>query len=105
MWFFCQIRTLLIVNQSSSIPSIQHKPSLIIGTVFTVQGKEKLDDSTKQTDFNAEGLNTDYSNELSDEADTFISKQRVYSRKFKKRRNLFIADSEESDDDTIKRTK
>uniref|UniRef100_A0A3Q7IIZ4 Replication factor A C-terminal domain-containing protein n=1 Tax=Solanum lycopersicum TaxID=4081 RepID=A0A3Q7IIZ4_SOLLC len=70
-----------------------------------VKGKEKLDDSTKQTDFNAEGSNTDYSNELSDEADTFISKQRVYSRKFKKRRNLFIADSEESDDDTIKRTK
>ena len=64
-----------------------------------------MDDSTEQTDFKAEGLNTDYSNELSDEADTFISKQRVYSRKFKKRRNLFIADSEESDDDTIKRTK
>uniref|UniRef100_K4D0J6 Replication protein A 70 kDa DNA-binding subunit B/D first OB fold domain-containing protein n=1 Tax=Solanum lycopersicum TaxID=4081 RepID=K4D0J6_SOLLC len=34
--------------------------------------------------------------------DTFISKQRVYSRKFKKRRNLFIADSEKSDGDTIK---
>ncbi|XP_069143289.1 replication protein A 70 kDa DNA-binding subunit D-like [Solanum lycopersicum] len=70
-----------------------------------VKGKEKLEDSTEQTDFNAEGLNTDYSKELSDEEDTFISKQRVYSTKFKKRRNLFIADSEESDDDTIKRTK
>ena len=39
VWIFCQIRTLLIVNQSSSIPSIQLKPSLIIGMVFTVQGK------------------------------------------------------------------
>ena len=73
--------------------------------VFTVQGKEKLEDSTEQTNFNAEGSNTDYSKELSDERDTFISKQRVYSRKLKKRRNLFIADSEESDGDTIKRTK
>ncbi|XP_015076269.1 replication factor A protein 1-like [Solanum pennellii] len=70
-----------------------------------VYRKEKLEDSTEQTDFNAEGSNTDYSKELSDEEDTFFSKQRVYSRKLKKRRNLFIADSEESDGDTIKRTK
>ena len=66
MWLFYQIQTLLIVNHSYSVPFIQHKPSLIIGMVFTVQGKEKLEDSTEQTDFNAEGLNTDDSKELSD---------------------------------------
>ncbi|XP_015075483.1 replication factor A protein 1-like [Solanum pennellii] len=70
-----------------------------------VKGKEKFEDSTEQTDFNAERSNTYYSKELSDEEDTFFPKQRVYSRKLKKRRNLFIADSEESDGDTIKRTK
>ncbi|XP_015076144.1 uncharacterized protein LOC107020338 [Solanum pennellii] len=80
---------------------LQHR----INKYKRVKGKEKLEDSTEQTDFNAEGSNTDYSKELSDEEDTFFSKQRVYSRKLKKRRNLFIADSEESDGDTIKRTK
>ena len=102
---FYQIQTLLIVNHSYSVPFIQHKPSLVIGIVFTIQGNEKFEDSTEQTDLNAEGSNTDYSKELSDERHTSISKQRVYSRKLKKRRNLFIADSEESDGDTIKRTK
>ncbi|XP_015075426.1 replication factor A protein 1-like [Solanum pennellii] len=70
----------------------------LIRMVFTVQGKVILEDLTEQTDFNAKGSNTDYSKELSDERDASISKQRVYSRKLKKRRNLFIADTETSDD-------
>ena len=67
MWLFYQIQTLLIVNHSYFVPSIQHKPSLVIKKVFTVQGKEKFEDSTEQRDFNAEGSNTNYCKELSDE--------------------------------------
>ncbi|KAK4731144.1 hypothetical protein R3W88_024132 [Solanum pinnatisectum] len=68
-------------------------------------GKEKLEDSHEPTDCNAEGSNTDYSKERPDGGEASISNRRVYSRKLKKRRNLFIADTEESDRDTIKRGK